>query len=72
MTIPEIQRTNLSNVVLLLKSMGVKNLLEPMWAQLLAVLQNLASKPAPEIGKSWQAYPQRCKWSQLKGCSLLP
>merc|ERR1719253_2243758 len=27
MTIPEIQRTNLSNVVLLLKSMGVKNLL---------------------------------------------
>eukprot|EP00929_Paragymnodinium_shiwhaense_P057689 TRINITY_DN28886_c0_g1_i1.p1 TRINITY_DN28886_c0_g1~~TRINITY_DN28886_c0_g1_i1.p1 ORF type:complete len:1278 (+),score=412.96 TRINITY_DN28886_c0_g1_i1:193-4026(+) len=28
MTIPEIQRTNLSNVVLLLKSMGVKNLLE--------------------------------------------
>merc|ERR1719393_56798 len=28
MTIPEIQRTNLSNVVLLLKSMGVKNLLD--------------------------------------------
>merc|ERR1719253_329491 len=28
MTIPEIQRTNLSNVVLLLKSMGIKNLLE--------------------------------------------
>jgi len=28
MTIPEIQRTNLSNVVLLLKSMGVKDLLE--------------------------------------------
>merc|ERR1719253_1746460 len=28
MTIPEIQRTNLSNVVLLLKSMGVKQLLE--------------------------------------------
>ena len=27
-TIPEIQRTNLSNVVLLLKSLGVKNLLE--------------------------------------------
>lgn len=27
-TIPEIQRTNLANVVLLLKSMGVKNLLE--------------------------------------------
>eukprot|EP00932_Pfiesteria_piscicida_P018252 SRR837773.511.p1 GENE.SRR837773.511~~SRR837773.511.p1 ORF type:complete len:829 (-),score=273.25 SRR837773.511:56-2299(-) len=28
MTIPEIQRTNLANVVLLLKSMGIKNLLE--------------------------------------------
>jgi len=28
MTIPEIQRTNLSNVVLLLKSMGIKNLLQ--------------------------------------------
>jgi len=28
MSIPEIQRTNLSNVVLLLKSMGIKNLLE--------------------------------------------
>lgn len=27
-TIPEIQRTNLSNTVLLLKSLGVKNLLE--------------------------------------------
>jgi pre-mRNA-splicing factor ATP-dependent RNA helicase DHX38/PRP16 len=26
--VPEIQRTNLSNVVLLLKSLGVKNLLE--------------------------------------------
>jgi len=28
MTIPEIQRTNLANVVLLLKSMGIKNLLD--------------------------------------------
>ena len=27
-TIPEIQRTNLANTVLLLKSLGVKNLLE--------------------------------------------
>ena len=27
-TVPEIQRTNLSNVVLLLKSLGVQNLLE--------------------------------------------
>ena len=27
-TVPEIQRTNLANVVLLLKSLGVKNLLE--------------------------------------------
>jgi len=27
-TVPEIQRTNLSNVVLLLKSLGIKNLLE--------------------------------------------
>jgi len=27
-SIPEIQRTNLSNVVLLLKSLGVRNLLE--------------------------------------------
>lgn len=27
-TIPEIQRTNLASVVLLLKSLGVKNLLE--------------------------------------------
>ena len=26
--VPEIQRTNLSNVVLLLKSLGVKNLLD--------------------------------------------
>ena len=27
-TIPEVQRTNLANTVLLLKSLGVKNLLE--------------------------------------------
>jgi len=27
-TVPEIQRTNLANVVLLLKSLGIKNLLE--------------------------------------------
>ena len=28
MTVPEIQRTNLGNVVLLLKSLGIRNLLD--------------------------------------------
>ena len=30
-TVPELQRTNLANVVLLLKSLGVRNLLEFAW-----------------------------------------
>ncbi len=30
-SVPELQRTNLANVVLLLKSLGVRNLLEFAW-----------------------------------------
>lgn len=60
-TIPEIQRTNLANTVLLLKTLGVKNLLEFDFMD-----------PPPQVSLAWRARVRAKKKGGEKRAKLTP